>query len=255
MLSGARMHEGQLPRVQALRVHSELWLFVSIDRVSENGVASPRQMHADLVRPPRFEPALQECIARKALQHAPVRHGLAAVLFRHAHFLPIRRIAPDRRVDGAAVLADVSADDAGIGARKRVILELRGKRPVCKVVFRRDQQPRRVLVDAVDNAGAKLAADAGETVPAVMHQRVDERPAPMARRRMDDQPLRLVDNDHVRVLIHHVQRNVLRLQRDLLHLRQLEFQRVALRQTVALARGASVEPYRAVLDQLLRRAA
>ena len=38
----------------------------------------------------------------------------------------------------------------------------------------------------------------------------------MARRRMDDQPLRLVDNDHVRVLIHHVQRNVLRLQRGLL---------------------------------------
>ena len=72
---------------------------------------------------------------------------------------------------------------------------------------------------------------------------------------MDDQPLRLVDNDHVRVLIHHIQRNVLRLQRGLLRLRQLEFQRVALRQTVALARGASVEPYRAVLDQLLRRAA
>ena len=42
-----------------------------------------------------------------------------------------------------------------------------------KVVFRNDEQSRGVLVDAVDDAGALLAADAGERVAAIVHEGVD----------------------------------------------------------------------------------
>ena len=62
----------------------------------------------------------------------------------------------------------------------------------------------------------------------------------MARRRMDDKPLRLVDHDHVRILIYDVQRDIFRLERDLLHLRQRKLQRITLGEPVALARGPAV---------------
>ena len=248
------MQERQLPRMKALRVHPKLRLPVSVDRVPEDRMAPPCQMHADLVCAARFESAFQQRIARKALQHAPVRHGLAAVLFRDAHLFPVRRVAPDGRVDRAAVLTDIAADDAGIRPRQRVILELRSQRPVRMIVFCRDQQAGRVLVNAVDDARAQFAADAGKAVAAVVHQRVHERPAPMASRWMDDKPLRLVDHDHVRILIYDVQRDVFRLERDLLHLWQRKLQRITLGEPVALARGPAVQKDAAALKQLLRRA-
>lgn len=57
---------------------------------------------------------------------------------------------------------------------------------------------------------AQRAADAGETVAAVIQKGVHERPVRMARRGMDDEPARLVDDDDVVVLVDNVQRDVLR---------------------------------------------
>ena len=47
------------------------------------------------------------------------------------------------------------------------------------VVFCRDDEPARVAVDAVHDAGAQRAADAGETVAAVIQKGVHERPVRM----------------------------------------------------------------------------
>ncbi len=57
--------------------------------------------------------------------------------------------------------------------------------------------------------GRFFAADAGETVAAVVQQGVDERAVRVTGSGVDDKAGRLVDHDHVPVLIHHVQRNVL----------------------------------------------
>ena len=69
------------------------------------------------------------------------------------------------------------------------------------------QQPARVAVEAMDDA---RPLDAGDAAPglavAVGQQRVDERAARMARRRVDDQPGRLVDDQQVVVLVDDPQR-------------------------------------------------
>ena len=119
---------------------------------------------------------------------------------------------PDGRVDRSGILLEIAADDALVGPRERVVFELRGKMRMRKVVFCRDQEPRRVLVNPVDNAGALFSADTGEGVSAVVQKCIDDRSVRMPRRGVDDKALGLVDDDHVAVFIADIERNVLRLQ-------------------------------------------
>ena len=64
------------------------------------------------------------------------------------------------------------------------------------------QQAARVAIEAMDDPGSLDAGDpaAGRPV-AVGQERVDERAAGVAGRRMDDQPGRLVDDQQVVVLV------------------------------------------------------
>ncbi len=70
-----------------------------------------------------------------------------------------------------------------------------------------DQQARRVLVDAVHDAGALFAPDARQRIAAMRQQRVDQRAGRAARRGMDDHPGGLVDHDQVIILMRDDQRN------------------------------------------------
>ena len=108
-----------------------------------------------------------------------------------------------------------------------MVLELRGERGVGGVVFRRDDEAGGILVDPVDDAGALFPADAGERVAAVREQRVDQRPVRVPRRGMDDESLGLVDDDDIRVLVADLQRDRLRLDRDLADLRERQLQRIS----------------------------
>ena len=59
--------------------------------------------------------------------------------------------------------------------------------------------------------GRALAADPPQAVAAVRDQRVDQRVVRIARRRMHHEPRRLVDDDHVLVLVNDVERHRLGL--------------------------------------------
>ena len=143
------------------------------------------------------------------------------------HFLAVGRVAADGRVDRARVIPDPAADEADIGPCQRMVLELRGERGVGGVVFRRDDEAGGILVDPVDDAGALFPADAGERVAAVREQRVDQRSVRVPRRGMDDESLGLVDDDDIRVLVADLQRDRLRLDRDLADLRERQLQRIS----------------------------
>ena len=64
-----------------------------------------------------------------------------------------------------------------------------------------DQQPRGVLVDAVDDAGTGNPADPRKLPGAVVEQRVDQRAVVVASGGMDHQPGGLVDDDQMFVLM------------------------------------------------------
>ena len=207
------------------------------------------------MRPARFQLALDERIAGKALQYAPVRHGAAAIFLRDGHFLAVGRVAADRRIDGAGIVPDSAADDAHIRPGQTVILQLRGQRGVRKVVLGRDNEAGCVLVDAMDDAGALFPADAGQGVAAVGQQRVDERAVRVTGGRVDDKPLGLVHDDHVRVLIADLQRNVLRRDVRFVHLRNFQLQRRPGGELFVLFDGPSGLRDRTLLDQALGLAA
>ena len=82
-----------------------------------------------------------------------------------------------------------------------------------EVVFRYNKETGGVLIYTVDDAGALLSADAGETVPAVPEQSVYKSAVRMAGRGMDDHAARFVDDNDVCILEYYVERDVLRLKR------------------------------------------
>src|SRR3546814_11107592 len=78
------------------------------------------------------------------------------------------------------------------------------------VVLRGDDQAARILVDAVDDAGPRDAADARKLSRAMVEQRVDERAVAMARGGMDDHAGGLVAVDQMLILPGHAEPDGLR---------------------------------------------
>ena len=76
-------------------------------------MAAIGHVDADLV-PHLFPAYTDERIAGKALQHAPVRHGAAAVFLRDGYFLCGRPGGGRWRIDGAGIVFDLAADNAHI---------------------------------------------------------------------------------------------------------------------------------------------
>ena len=101
-----------------------------------------------------------------------------------------------------------------------------------------DEQPGGVAVEPVDDPGpvGLLAARS-----LVRQQAVDEGPGRMARRRMDDEPGRLVDDEQVLVLVGDPQRQLLRLERARRRVGHLDRQLLPALQPVALRTAAPVD--------------
>ena len=77
------------------------------------------------------------------------------------------------------------------------------------VVLGDHHQPGGVLVEPVHDAGPPHAADAREAVAAMGDQRIDQGPVPWPAAGMNHQVARLVDDDHVVVLVDDIERDLL----------------------------------------------
>jgi hypothetical protein len=77
------------------------------------------------------------------------------------------------------------------------------------IVFCDNKQPRGVLVDAVNDAGAFHAANAREAVATMGNQCVDQRAGFIAGAGVDHESCRLVDDDNVAVLEDNIQLDAL----------------------------------------------
>ena len=139
-----------------------------------------------------------------------------------------------------------------------MVLDLGRQPQVGPVGLRHHQQPRGVPVNPVDDAGALHPVDAGEGVPTVVEEGVDERPGRVPRGRVDDHSFGLVDDQKVFVLIDDVQRDVFRLQLQRFRLRQGEgnLHPGCYPQVFVLFAGrAAVHLHLPAFDQLLGKAA
>ena len=103
-----------------------------------------------------------------------------------------------------------AGDDGGIAPFHGMRGELPRQEFMRRIGLGDDQQPRCILVDAMDDPRPRDAADARQPPGAMVEQRIDHRAIVIARRRMDDQPRRLVDDQQRVIFMNDGQRNILR---------------------------------------------
>ena len=169
-------------------------------------------MYADLVGPSGRQPAFEQCDRGMiGVQGPVVGQCVLAAMAHQGHALAIPRIAPDRALDIPGGRVGQAPGQGEIGTIQVARGESRRQGGQRLLGFGDHHHAGGVLVQPVHDAGPAFAADAGQGVAAMGQQRVDEGAVQVARRRMHDQPSRLVEHDQVAVLIQYGKVDRLRL--------------------------------------------
>ena len=95
-------------------------------------------------------------------------YGIFTVFLYNSHFLAIGGVTADRRVDSAMVGLHMPIYNRLIFSRESVPFDLFGEGKMCKIILCNDQKSACILIDAVNNAGANDAVDAGQRTLAVI---------------------------------------------------------------------------------------
>ena len=230
----------------------------AIHRVARHGMLNGRHVDTDLMGAARLEAAFQQGEAAEALQHLIAGVGILGVGLAgrvDRHLLAVGLGAAQICLHEALVLRKTAVDDGLIGAFHAVDRHLLGQADVGGVIFRHHQQAAGVLVDAVDDAGAYLTADAREAALAVPEQGVHQRAVRIARGRVDDHALGLVHHQKVVVLVHDVQRDVLRHSLDRLCVRNFQQDGVPRLELEALGDAFAVAEHMTLRHEALQRTA
>jgi hypothetical protein len=178
--------------IQASAARSTPVLGVSADRMADSG-----QVSADLVRAPRLQPEAQQRGRRQALDRLEMGDGVARPVAAGGHHGAAAPVASDRGVDRAGLGVHAARDEGQVLAAHLARAQLGGQRGVGLLGLRHDEQPRRVAVEAVDDAGPLRVGAAGDAAAERLRQR---RPVVSAGG-MRDQPGGLVDHEQVGVLV------------------------------------------------------
>ena len=224
------MREAQLAGVQRLPVQSQPGL-AAVGRVGHQWMPDRGEVDADLVRPPGVQGAQQRTdrtvagAGRQRAEHTHVGPRVAPARTcaddRHTH--PRARVAPHRGIDGERGLRRHAVGQRQVGAMDFARRDRARERGHGRQGARDHHHARGVLVQPVHDARARQQR--GRPVP--RQQRIEHRARPVARCRVDHEASRLVDDEQVRVLVQHVQRNRLRPERQAL-VRGHEFEADAL---------------------------
>ena len=166
-----------------------------------------------------------------------LRSGLSEIVVRGFadHATPENLAHFRLHLDATERLAD---DERQVLARQRPRLHQLLQPPVRLGRARDHEQPRGVAVEPVDDPRAFRVVP---TLDVVREQPVDERAPRVARRGMDDEPRRLVDDEQVLVLVGHDQLDRLRDEPARPRRGRLELQLLPAVQAVALRARASVD--------------
>ena len=111
----------------------------------------------------------------------------AVIVIANRHAFAMRRMPGDGGADVAFVARDDAADDGEVDLLHGASGELCGERDVRFIILGDDQAAAGFLVEPMDDAGARDAADAAEFARAMVEQGVDERVFLIAGSGMHDQ--------------------------------------------------------------------
>ena len=131
-----------------------------IDRIAKKRMTDRRHVDPDLVSPAGFERTFDQGGIAQNFQPLPVRdRALAAAAFDDGDLLAVGGRARQRRVDRAFARLRNAGDTRQIAADDRKGGKLLRHALVGDVGLGDDQQPRRALVDAVNDPWPGNAAD------------------------------------------------------------------------------------------------
>src|SRR5215831_241939 len=178
----------------------------AVDPIAQDGMSNMGEMHPDLVGAAGLQSASKQSGHRfsistvETIESLPMSDGRAAVL---AHRLLVTgmRVAAQRCVDDALWTAGRPPNERKITALEGtfgLFGKLPAERSMGVVRLRHHQQPGSVLVEAVNDARPFDPADARKAGTALCDEGVDQGAGSVSGSRMNDQALRLVDdNDRV----------------------------------------------------------
>ncbi len=158
----------------------------SVEGVADDGVAEGLHVDADLVGAAGLDADLDEgegtIGSSETFEDVDVGDGGASVGAAGGHAGAADEVAGDGEVDGDVVFGEVAVDEGEVGLGDLAAGEHLAELAVGAVVFGDEDDAAGLLVEAMDDAGAEVAADFGELVE-VVEQRVDEGAAVARRRR------------------------------------------------------------------------
>ncbi len=277
--SGGRVFERKKPGMERLPVESLddalQWFrefvrlrFVgaAIFQITYKRMTNMSHMNTDLMCSASFQPAFDErgkggsiFFCTEPLLNLEMSNGMACVvaLFMHYGLLgAIAMGASKRGIDRSGFTVGRSPDDGKICplqiTRAPVISKLGAQMAVGKVVFGHDHNAAGFFVQAMHNARPLNAANARQSVAAVMDQRIDQRAGPIAVARVHHQPGRFVDNDEISVFVQNVERYFFALGCRILRLRDRDCDAGTLAKLVlGLTDGFAVNAYLSLTDKRL----
>ena len=130
---------------------------------------------------------------------------------------PVRRVTPYRKVYCSVILFYIVPYERDIRSRYRMVEKLLRKRFVGSIVLGCQNKTAGVFIDPVDNSRSHGSVQIGQVISAMIKQRVDKSTVQIADRRMNDHPLRFVDDNDIIVLISYVEWDVFRLDHQTLN--------------------------------------
>ncbi len=193
----------QLRRPAAFRPREAALALRRIRTVTHHRVANVQQVNPDLVRAAGLQLGAQKVGCPPPLQALEVGDGTATALD-HRHALAVGRMPRKGGVHRESLLRQVAPRDGQVAAADTTLAQRVRQPSVSLVVLGDQQQPRRILVQAVHDPRAQHPADSREVIHLV-EQRVYQSTRAVAGRRMHHHPCRLVQDQQVRVLVQDVE--------------------------------------------------
>ena len=89
-------------------------------------------------------------------------------------------MSSDRSMDRSLVIPDNTIDDSPVSAVYTVLFDLFRNKNMTLIIFADDQGTCGIHINTVYDSRTYLAIDTGKTVPAVIHNRIDQRTAVMS---------------------------------------------------------------------------
>jgi len=219
--------------------------------VAGDGKAEGGHVDADLVGAPRLEADLGEREARGPLEDAEVGHRRPRVGGVDGHALAVADVPSDGGVHCALVLGQRPAQQGEVHPADPTPGHVRDQAAVGVLAAGDDEQAGGLLVQTVDDTWAAAVAAAQATA----HETLHEGAVLVARRGVDDDAGRLVDDEDPVVLVDDAHGHVLGDERGRLLRRRRPGHRLAGAHDVPLARRPPVHESRAGGDEARRGAA